>query len=57
MGYTYMVFAWVEDEDSPKDIAYHYVEVYAGEDFDEALAAMKKAKADGAGCVKLEWRG
>lgn len=62
MGWAWIVKAWVlnpayDEEDldnrSPK---YHYQIVYEGREESEAIAAWKKAKADGAGCVVIEDR-
>lgn len=33
-----------------------YVEVYGGRSWFEAFKAARKAKREGAGCIKLEWR-
>jgi len=49
MGYRFVVKAWSVVEE-------HAIEAYRGNDFDDALDAMKQAKADGYAVVTLEWR-
>ena len=52
MGSTFEVWAWRETAPGK----YGYEQRYAGEDYDEAVSVMKRLKAEGCGCVKLEWR-
>jgi hypothetical protein len=53
MGNAFVVSSWEKLSDG----RYAYREVYRGEDFTQALYVMASEKSDGAGCVKLEWRG
>lgn len=58
MGNKFEVYAWVlEDKEFSKmDPAnYRWLEIYRGQDFDEAMTAMTEAKKTYS-CVKLEWR-
>lgn len=48
---TWMVYAWTKKERGSV-----YVLVYSGELLLKALAAARKAKKAGCGCVKIEWR-
>lgn len=52
MGNTFEVWSWEKNETG----YYSYVEAYAGEDYQEALAVMHTLKDADVGCVKLEWR-
>ena len=51
MGNEFEVYRWVKNE-----IGYQYELVYEGFDLNEALGVMQELKAQGEGCVKLEWR-
>lgn len=55
MGNTYEVHAWRMIPGTGGD--YQYEMVHGGEDFEEAMTVMRRLKAEGVGCVKLEWRG
>jgi len=52
MGNTWKVYGW-------QNVAgdYEYVLRYAGENWIAAIRAAWKAKREGCGCVKIEWRG
>ena len=52
MGNTFEVWSWEKDEQGN----YSYVQAYAGEDYQAAIATMHELKNTGIGCVKLEWR-
>lgn len=52
MGSTFEVWAWRKTTRG----GYEYRQEYAGEEYDEAISVMKRIKAEGCGCVKLEWR-
>lgn len=60
MGWAWIVKAWVKNpeysEVESQGPKYHYQIVYEGREESEAIAAWKKAKADGAGCVVIEDR-
>ena len=65
MGWAWIVKAWVlnpaylgdeAEQGSSLPPKYHYQTVYEGREESEAIAAWKKAKADGAGCVVIEDR-
>ncbi len=51
MGNTWEVSVWRKGS-----AEWDYVRIYAGESLQDAIIAMARAKADGAACVKLEWR-
>lgn len=54
MGNSFEVWVW---KIADNDTEFRYHPFWSGEDFDQAIEAMKQAKREGAGCVKLEWRG
>lgn len=56
MGWPIYVLAWVEIKKGLPNLGYGYVEVYGGRSWIKAILAARKAKREGAGCVKLEWR-
>jgi len=51
MGYPIYVYAWVKH-----DLGYQDKEVYAGKSWIKAIRAAIKAKRQGAGCIRVEWR-
>jgi hypothetical protein len=53
MGNEYEVWAWKLEEESG---SYEWHRAYGGKSLDEAMVVMRSEKAQGAGCVKLEWR-
>jgi hypothetical protein len=61
MGTKWEVSAYVKYQtmitEDGKGYAYRYVSVCMTNSLYQAIKAMIKAKGDGAGCVKLEWRG
>lgn len=56
MGNTFEVSSWERISENRLD-DYAYVVKYQGEDMAKALEVMSQLKKDGAGCVRLEWRG
>lgn len=52
MGSKYEVKGWVSDGRGD----YEWVELYRGQSFVRALWATWRGRANGAGCVRLEWR-
>ena len=52
MGDKFMVYSWVDGETDQME----YILVYGGESMEEALKAAFNEKANGVGCVKIEWR-
>jgi len=53
MGWPHTVLEFVKH---PDDGCYYYREVYAGKSGIRALIAFIKAKRNGSGCIKWEWR-
>lgn len=53
MGNKFEVWNW---EKSHWNADYEWVNYYAGESKKDAFAELERLKADGAPCVKLEWR-
>ena len=58
MGNTYTVSEWRFDDGgiTSGDGGHGYYEIWIGESFISALLAAWKAKRNGCGCVKIEWR-
>lgn len=58
MGNTFEIWCWTikEDAEFGQHDAYHYVQYWRGESFLEAIDHLIKAKKEGFGCVKLEYR-
>lgn len=52
MGDTWEVSVW----SNKVDFNYRYERYWGGECAMEALAQMQKARDEGYGCIKLEWR-
>ena len=52
MGSTFEVWSWEKGESGN----YSYVQAYAGDDYQEAIAVMHTLKDTGVGCVRFEWR-
>lgn len=52
MGNTWEVHAWVKSAEG----GYRYVETWRGQSLLGMIRAARKAKREGAGCVKVEWR-
>ena len=55
MGNTFEVYEYLKDKTKGEPYQYHLE--WSGESFLKALWIMWKLKREGAGCVKLEWRG
>lgn len=53
MGWPIYVYAYVRCDEDGK---YYYVEVYGGKSWIKAIFAARKAKREGSGCIKVEWR-
>lgn len=56
MGYPIYVMKWVLKDIMRPAEGYHYEEVYGGCNWFKAIRAAIKAKRQGAGCVRIEWR-
>lgn len=58
MGNTWEVSAWEWNDDGSNggEGKWQYVSHWRGESLLGAILAMRRAKREGFGCVKLEWR-